>query len=227
MRRMFHDCKLVHSDLSAYNILYDQGELVIIDLSHAISADIENASQFLRDDVLHVTRFFADHGAKTLAPRLAFRFIVQSEPADAAEPLAAESDADEQASIAAPSSDADAASETATTDDDADAAASLVSVDVPALPSDDASLAALRERCTLRAERAALRLVALVKRAGETGRFADRDWTVRDEAFLHEHLPRSLQTIADETMYSADDLATFDLLAEVDPKEFAEDEQEE
>jgi serine/threonine-protein kinase RIO1 len=226
MRRMFHDCKLVHSDLSAYNILYDEGELVVIDLSHAISADIENASQFLRDDVLHVTRFFADHGAKTLAPRLAFRFIVQSEPADGAAPLAAESDTDEQASIAAPSSDADAAIEAATTDDDDADAASLVSVDVPAPPSDDASLAALRERCALRAERAALRLAALVKRAGETGRFADRNWTVRDEAFLHEHLPRSLQTIADETMYSADDLATFDLLAEADPKQFADEQDE-
>jgi serine/threonine-protein kinase RIO1 len=50
--------------------------LVVIDLSHAISSDNDNASQFLRDDVLNVTRFFADRGAKTLAPRIAFRFIV-------------------------------------------------------------------------------------------------------------------------------------------------------
>lgn len=213
MRRMFHDCKLVHSDLSAYNLLYDNGELVVIDLSHAISADIENASQFLRDDVLHVTRFFADRGAKTLAPRLAFRFIVAAEPSGG-EPADEQQPEEEAAAAAEPvdfESVGESASETAS-----ETTADETAIDVPAPAGDDATLAALRARCTARAELAGKRLAALVKQEGVAARFADREWTARDEAFLHQHLPRSLQTIEDETLFSAEDLSLFDLLVDND-----------
>jgi serine/threonine-protein kinase RIO1 len=33
MRRMFHDCRLVHGDLSEYNILCHQGQIYFIDVS--------------------------------------------------------------------------------------------------------------------------------------------------------------------------------------------------
>jgi RIO kinase 1 len=33
MRTMFQKCRLVHADLSEYNILYHEGRLVIIDVS--------------------------------------------------------------------------------------------------------------------------------------------------------------------------------------------------
>ena len=33
MRRLHHCCKLVHGDLSEYNMLYHQGQLFLIDVS--------------------------------------------------------------------------------------------------------------------------------------------------------------------------------------------------
>jgi serine/threonine-protein kinase RIO1 len=209
MRRMFHDCKLVHSDLSAYNLLYDAGELVVIDLSHAISSDNDNASQFLRDDVLNVTRFFADRGAKTLAPRIAFCFIValdEDEVVEEEEVIVVE---DEGTKVE------ETVSETASvgdTDDGDDAVEAQVSVDVAAPSPDDEAMLKMRARCEKRAAEALKRANSLVKREGVTARFQDREWTARDEAFLHEHLPRSLAAIEDETLFSVEDLSMFDLL---------------
>jgi len=77
MRTMFHDCGLVHSDLSEYNLLYDHGNLVVIDLSHGIGSDNANAATFLRDDCINVTRFFARRGARTVSPRAAFEFVIR------------------------------------------------------------------------------------------------------------------------------------------------------
>jgi serine/threonine-protein kinase RIO1 len=179
-------------------LLYDAGELVVIDLSHAISSDNDNASQFLRDDVLNVTRFFADRGAKTLAPRIAFRFIVALEEEEEAA-AAPEPEVQQLAPEPEPEPEPDVEGATAESDD---GAASQVSVDVAAPAPDDEAMLKLRARCEKRADEALKRLTALVKREGVTARFQDREWTVRDEAFLHEHLPRSLAAIEDETLCS-------------------------
>jgi hypothetical protein len=87
-----------------------------------------------------------------------------------------------------------------------------VSVDVAAPSPDDEAMLKMRARCEKRAAEALKRVNALVKREGVTARFQDREWTVRDEAFLHEHLPRSLAAIEDETLFSVEDLTMFDLL---------------
>ena len=36
MRKLFVEAKLVHGDLSEYNILYHQGQLVLIDVSQSM-----------------------------------------------------------------------------------------------------------------------------------------------------------------------------------------------
>jgi serine/threonine-protein kinase RIO1 len=225
MRRLFHDCKLVHSDLSAYNLLYDAGELVVIDLSHAISSDNDNASQFLRDDVLNVTRFFADHGAKTLAPRIAFRFIVSLEEEEEEE-AEEEKESKEELQQQQQQEEENLMEETISESDDGTTTASQVSVDVAAPLADDEAMLKLRARCEKRAAEALKRVSALVKREGVTARFQDREWTVRDEAFLHEHLPRSLAAIEDETLFSVEDLTMFDLLASNKEEEEEEDDDE-
>ena len=40
MRRMHHDCRLVHGDLSEYNMLYHEGQLYFIDVSQVSPSSI-------------------------------------------------------------------------------------------------------------------------------------------------------------------------------------------
>ncbi|MDA8486959.1 hypothetical protein NNO07_28260, partial [Pseudomonas resinovorans] len=39
MRLMYHRCRLVHADLSEYNILFHEGHLWIIDVSQSVEHD--------------------------------------------------------------------------------------------------------------------------------------------------------------------------------------------
>jgi len=59
MRQMFQMCKLVHGDLSEYNILYDNGKLTIIDVSQSVEIDHPHALDFLKRDCVNVNNFFA------------------------------------------------------------------------------------------------------------------------------------------------------------------------
>uniref|UniRef100_A0A915CMV8 Serine/threonine-protein kinase RIO1 n=1 Tax=Ditylenchus dipsaci TaxID=166011 RepID=A0A915CMV8_9BILA len=67
MRELYRKCKLVHADLSEYNILVLNQKLVIIDVSQSVEHDHPHSLEFLRSDVTNVTRFFKDHGAAVLA----------------------------------------------------------------------------------------------------------------------------------------------------------------
>lgn len=59
MRRMYHHCKLVHADLSEYNILYHDSHLYIIDVSQSVGHDHPRTFEFLRNDLRNVNDFFA------------------------------------------------------------------------------------------------------------------------------------------------------------------------
>ena len=58
VRTMYHSCKLVHGDLSEYNMLYHNGEAYIIDVSQSVEHDHPHALEFLRKDLVNVTEFF-------------------------------------------------------------------------------------------------------------------------------------------------------------------------
>lgn len=60
---MFHDCNLVHADLSEYNLLWDkgQGRVWMIDVSQSVDADNPMAGEFLRMDCKNVVDFFRRH----------------------------------------------------------------------------------------------------------------------------------------------------------------------
>lgn len=76
MRRLYQVCKLVHADLSEYNILYHDQILYIIDVSQSVEHDHPMSSEFLRMDIKNVGDFFRRHGVDTLADRTIFDFIV-------------------------------------------------------------------------------------------------------------------------------------------------------
>lgn len=75
MRRLYQVCKLVHADLSEYNILYHNQRLYIIDVSQSVEHDHPRSLEFLRMDIKNVGDFFRRQGVDTLADRAIFDFI--------------------------------------------------------------------------------------------------------------------------------------------------------
>ncbi|KAI1099996.1 Serine/threonine-protein kinase Rio1 [Jackrogersella minutella] len=79
MRRMYQVCKLVHADLSEYNILYNDRQLYIIDVSQSVEHDHPRSLEFLRMDIKNTGDFFRRQGIDTLPDRTVFDFITNSD----------------------------------------------------------------------------------------------------------------------------------------------------
>ncbi|KAK2616484.1 Serine/threonine-protein kinase rio1 [Conoideocrella luteorostrata] len=79
MRKMYQVCRLVHADLSEYNILYHKGLLYIIDVSQSVEPDHPRSLEFLRMDIKNVGDFFRRKGVDTLPDRAIFNFITTTE----------------------------------------------------------------------------------------------------------------------------------------------------
>lgn len=77
VRKMYHICKLVHADLSEYNILFHGGHLCIIDVSQSVEHDHPSAFDFLRSDIKNIEDFFERFGVKCLGLRRCFDFITR------------------------------------------------------------------------------------------------------------------------------------------------------
>jgi len=75
MRILYQTCRLVHADLSEYNILYHEEKLWIIDVSQSVEHDHPKSLEFLRMDIKNVTDFFGRKGVDTLMERVTFGFI--------------------------------------------------------------------------------------------------------------------------------------------------------
>nr|XP_009676297.1 PREDICTED: serine/threonine-protein kinase RIO1 isoform X1 [Struthio camelus australis] len=75
MRRMYQDARLVHADLSEFNMLYHSGEVYIIDVSQAVEHDHPHALEFLRKDCANVNDFFQKHNVAVMTVRELFEFI--------------------------------------------------------------------------------------------------------------------------------------------------------
>jgi RIO kinase 1 len=76
MRNLYRKCKLVHADLSEYNMLVLNEKLIIIDVSQSVEHDHPHSLEFLRTDITNVTKFFKDHGVPVLNLRDLFELIV-------------------------------------------------------------------------------------------------------------------------------------------------------
>ena len=55
---LYNRAGLVHADLSEFNILYDEGEPVIIDMGQSVTLDHPMARKFLERDIANVAHYF-------------------------------------------------------------------------------------------------------------------------------------------------------------------------
>jgi RIO kinase 1 len=75
MKSMYQKCKLVHADLSEYNLLYQDGKLWIIDVGQSVEHDHPRSLDFLRMDIKNVTSFFDRKGVQTLSEQEVFTLV--------------------------------------------------------------------------------------------------------------------------------------------------------
>jgi len=79
MRRLY-DAGLIHGDLSEFNLVVHEGELVVIDLGQAVTVHHPNAEDFLQRDCENVASFFRRQGVETSADDL--RAFVVDDPSE-------------------------------------------------------------------------------------------------------------------------------------------------
>ena len=78
MRKMYQVCKLVHGDLSEYNMLYHppRGGVIFIDVSQSVEHDHPCANEFLRKDCFNVNAFFKKNGLDPMTTRALYDFVI-------------------------------------------------------------------------------------------------------------------------------------------------------
>jgi len=84
MRRLFR-AGLIHGDLSEYNMIIHDGELVIIDLGQAVTVHHPNAGEFLDRDCENVATFFTREGID-VDPADLRAYVTEPEPDPGGEP---------------------------------------------------------------------------------------------------------------------------------------------
>jgi len=86
MRHMFQRCKLVHGDLSEFNLLWHNNSLYVIDVSQSVESDHPSALFFLRKDCSNVNDYFRKVGKlNVMTTRQLFEFITSEEVGNTAE----------------------------------------------------------------------------------------------------------------------------------------------
>jgi RIO kinase 1 len=78
MHIMYQVCKLVHADLSEYNVLFHNDTPWIIDVSQSVEHDHPRSFEFLRMDIKNVNEFFRRKEVLILTDRKVFEFITAS-----------------------------------------------------------------------------------------------------------------------------------------------------
>ena len=75
IRKLYKDAKLVHADLSEFNLLFHENSIVVIDVSQSVEHDHPRAIDFLRKDCCNINHFFRKNGVLTLTLRELFDFV--------------------------------------------------------------------------------------------------------------------------------------------------------
>merc|ERR1719159_728456 len=87
VRTIFQVCKLVHGDLSEYNILHYRDALYVIDVSQSVEHDHPQALEFLKRDLVNVNDFFGRMSVPVVPIRKLFDFILAEASRSAEAPV--------------------------------------------------------------------------------------------------------------------------------------------
>ncbi|KNE55685.1 atypical/RIO/RIO1 protein kinase [Allomyces macrogynus ATCC 38327] len=189
---LFHECRLVHADLSEYNILYHQKQCYIIDVSQSVEHEHPHALEFLRKDCSNVTEFFRKKGVAVLSLRELFDFVTNAAlkpaaPAAAAAPTAPAPTATASTGEAVA---ADAMVAAAENLDAMDVAAPTALASLKCPSTVDEHLAALLEAAEARGKES--------RNAAKRAQNADMNaLQVEEEVFKHAYVPRTLDEVVD------------------------------
>ncbi|MEM4038347.1 MAG: RIO1 family regulatory kinase/ATPase, partial [Nitrososphaerota archaeon] len=78
---LYREAKLVHGDLSEYNIfILPDNRIVLIDLSQALHVDQPLSHQLLLRDLTNITRYFKKNGLEVGEPSKLFEEITGNAP---------------------------------------------------------------------------------------------------------------------------------------------------
>lgn len=75
LHTLYNTCRLVHGDLSEYNLLYHDNDAYWIDVSQSVEHDHPHALEFLRKDCMNVNVFFMRHNVSVLTTKELFDFV--------------------------------------------------------------------------------------------------------------------------------------------------------
>lgn len=75
IRTMFLQAKLVHGDLSEFNLLYWEGKIIMIDVSQTMEDNHPLAIEFLKRDLYNLNLYFISKSVITFKLRSLFKFV--------------------------------------------------------------------------------------------------------------------------------------------------------
>ena len=88
MRILYQTCRLVHADLSEYNVLYHNDKLWLIDVSQSVEHDHPRSLEFLRMDIKNVSDFFRRKDVDVLSEKTTFGFVTATQGSTGPEEMA-------------------------------------------------------------------------------------------------------------------------------------------
>jgi RIO kinase 1 len=75
VHRIYNIAKLVHADLSEFNMLHFKDEIFVIDVSQSVEHDHPHALEFLRKDCTNINDFFRKKNVPVLTVKELFDFV--------------------------------------------------------------------------------------------------------------------------------------------------------
>jgi RIO kinase 1 len=79
--RRLYSSGLVHGDLSEYNVVFHEGQLVVLDMGQAVTVHHPNSREFLERDCENVASFFGRQGLEVSVDDM-LEFVVDADGED-------------------------------------------------------------------------------------------------------------------------------------------------